>query len=117
MSKTTSDSSKKIDTRRHAMMFAALGDDTRLKILVKLRSGTPQSIKQLSADLPVTRQAVTRHLRVLEEANFVAQEIHGRERRFVACSEAISEAHDVLNVIAQQWEDALVRLKSFAELK
>ncbi|MEO9590139.1 ArsR/SmtB family transcription factor [Rhodopirellula bahusiensis] len=117
MSKTTSDSSNKIDTRRHAMMFAALGDDTRLKILVKLRSGVPQSIKQLSADLPVTRQAVTRHLRVLEEANFVSQEAHGRERRFVARSEAISEVHEFLDIVAGQWEDALMRLKSFSERK
>ncbi len=96
-------------------MFAALGDETRLQLLVKLGTGVPQSIKQLTMDLPVTRQAVTRHLRVLETAKFVTQETYGRERRFVACQEGLDEAQDALKNIAQQWGDALQRLKQFLE--
>jgi DNA-binding transcriptional ArsR family regulator len=101
--------------RRSATLFAALGDETRIQLLVMLGTGVPQSIKQLAMDLPVTRQAVTKHLRVLEKANFVTQETHGRERRFCARVAAIEEAKSSLSLIAQQWDDALLRLKNFAE--
>jgi DNA-binding transcriptional ArsR family regulator len=97
------------------MMFAALGDEIRLQLLVKLGNGVPQSIKQLSTDLPVTRQAVTKHLRVLENANFITQEAHGRERRFVARRAGIDDAQTALKLVAKQWDDALVRLKTFIE--
>ncbi len=97
------------------MIFSALGDETRLHLLLKLGTGTPQSIKQLTMTLAVTRQAVTKHLRVLEGANFVTQETRGRERRFVARRAAIDEAQAALGAIADQWEDALLRLKQFVE--
>jgi DNA-binding transcriptional ArsR family regulator len=115
MSKQTLKRPSKADTRRHATMFAALGDQTRLQLLMKLGTGIPQSIKQLTSELPVTRQAVTKHLRVLQDATFVTQETHGRERRFIAQQSAINEAQAALKVIAQQWDDALVRLKHFVE--
>ncbi|TWU19756.1 ArsR/SmtB family transcription factor [Allorhodopirellula heiligendammensis] len=105
----------RLDLHRSATTFAALGDETRLKLLTKLSRRSPQSIKELSMDLPVTRQAVTKHLRILESANFVFQETHGRERRFAAVPDGMDEAHTALNFIAQQWDDALQRLKSFAE--
>src|SRR5690606_23792094 len=101
--------------RRSATVFAALGDETRLQLLAKLGTGVPQSIKQLSMDLPVTRQAITKHLRVLERASFVTQEVHGRERRFVARQAGIDEAHAALRIIAQQWGDALTWLKTYVE--
>ncbi len=115
MSKQTLKRPSKTATRRNAKMFAALGDETRLQLLVKLGTREPQSIKQLTMDLPVTRQAVTRHLRVLEAAKFVTQETHGRERRFVARQAGLDEAHHALKVVAQQWDDALQRLKQFIE--
>ncbi len=98
-----------------AAIFAALGDETRLRLLIKLSTGVPQSIKQLSIDLPVTRQAVTKHLRVLEGADLVTQESHGRERHFVARQAGIDEARAALQVIAKQWDDALGRLKNLIE--
>ncbi len=115
MSKKTHQRPSRADLHRHASTFAALGDDTRLRLLTKLSTGTPQSIKQLSMGLPVTRQAVTKHLRILESANFVSQETHGRERRFIAVPRGIDEAQAALHVIAQQWDDALQRLRSFVE--
>ena len=102
-------------SNRGAKLFAALGDETRLQLLVKLGTGTPQSITQLTLDLPLTRQAVTKHLRVLEQAQLVSQEIHGRERRYTARASGIEEAQTALAVIAQQWDDALLRLKNFVE--
>ena len=97
------------------MMFAALGDETRLQLLVKLGTGEAQSIKQLAMGSPVTRQAITKHLRVLETAKFVTQEVHGRERRFIARQTGIDEAHAALKFLAKQWDDALLRLKQFVE--
>ncbi len=101
--------------RRKAQLFIALGDETRLQLLFKLKTGHSQSIKQLAEGLPVTRQAVTKHLRVLEEASFVTQEARGRERHFAACPAGIEAVRSALDLIAQQWDDALQRLKSFAE--
>lgn len=115
MSKKTLEHAGQPDTHRQAAMFAALGDATRLLLLVRLGTGGPQSIKQLTLGLPVTRQAVTKHLRVLENANFVTQKAHGRERRFIVRQAAIAEAQAALKVIGQQWDDALVRLKNFVE--
>lgn len=115
MPKQTRKHPSKVDNRRCAAIFAALGDETRLHLLAKLDTGLPKSIKQLTMDLPVTRQAVTKHLRVLEDANFVTQEAHGRERRFVARRGAIDEAQEALKAIATQWEDALHRLKRFVD--
>ncbi len=91
MSKQALKRPSKAFMQRNAAIFAALGDETRLQLLIKLSTGVPQSIKQLSIDLPVSRQAVTKHLRVLEEADLVTQEPHGRERRFVARQAGIDE--------------------------
>ncbi len=115
MSKQALSRPSKAVTQRNALIFAALGDETRLQLLVKLGTGVPLSIKQLTMDLPVTRQAVTKHLRVLEIAKLVTQETHGRERRFIARQAGIDEAQEALKVIAQQWDDALTRLKNFLD--
>ncbi len=109
--------SSKSVVRRNATIFAALSDETRLTLLIKLGTGEPQSIQQLTIDLPVTRQAVTKHLRVLESAMLVSQTSHGRERRFVAQQSGIEQAQAALRMISQQWDDALARLKAFAEEK
>lgn len=115
MSKQILKGQSKAVMRRNAMMFAALGDETRLQLLAKLNTGVPQSIKELTMDLPITRQAVTKHLRVLESAKFVEQEARGRERRFIARRIRIEEAQEALLAIEQQWEAALGRLKQFLE--
>lgn len=111
----TTNSSRRTDTKRSARLFAALGDETRLQLLSRLGAGAPQSIKQLTVDLPITRQAVTKHLRILEEADFVTQQSRGRERLFAARRAGLDEAQAALKVIAQQWGDALQRLRNFVE--
>ena len=68
--------------RRHAPVFAALGDETRLKLLARLCERAPCSISQLAEDSPLTRQAITKHLRVLEGAGLVRGETAGRECLF-----------------------------------
>jgi DNA-binding transcriptional ArsR family regulator len=101
--------------RRHAPIFAALGDETRLALLARLSTGTPRSISQLAKGSSMTRQGITAHLRALEKAGFVRSEMIGRDCVFELAPEPLAEGRDFLNLIAQQWADALGRLKEFVE--
>jgi DNA-binding transcriptional ArsR family regulator len=96
-------------------MFAALGDETRLRLLDRLARGGPESISQLSADAAVTRQAITKHLEVLEEAGFVRGERRGRERVWSLQPQRLVDAQGYLDVISRQWDQALERLRRFVE--
>jgi DNA-binding transcriptional ArsR family regulator len=98
-----------------APLFAALGDPTRLSLVTKLSDGQTRSITSLAADSRLTRQAVTKHLRVLENAGLVSRERVGRESQFVFRHEAIAEVRDYLDSVSRQWDDALARLRSFVE--
>lgn len=100
--RTATKHSRPLEPRRSAAVFAALGDETRLRLLTRLASGKAQSITQLAADLPVTRQAVTKHLRVLERAHLVTAEPNGRERRFAVRTAGIDEAQAALQSISKQ---------------
>lgn len=98
-----------------AALFAALGDGTRLALLNRLAREGPRSIVSLSAEAHVTRQAVTKHLRVLERAGLVRSDRAGRESRFVARPEPIDAARAYLDSVSAQWDDALGRLKAHVE--
>ena len=110
-------SSVKVDATRTdpARVFAALGDHTRLSLLLRLSDGATQSIANLSADTRLTRQAVTKHLRVLEQAGLVRNMRAGRESRFAYRPEPIEEARSYLDTVSAQWDAALERLRSFVE--
>lgn len=101
--------------REAAPLFAALGDDIRLTLVVRLSKGVPLSITQLSDRLPMTRQAVTKHLRVLETAGLIRGEKSGREQRWELHPASLQQAQDYLALIRKQWGDALNRLKHFLE--
>jgi DNA-binding transcriptional ArsR family regulator len=96
-------------------IFAALGDPTRLSLLGRLGDGGMQSITALSAGTRLTRQGVTKHLRVLEQAGLVRALRQGRESRFAIEPQRIEEARSYLDQVARQWDDALSRLKAFVE--
>ncbi|WP_084691243.1 ArsR/SmtB family transcription factor [Sphingomonas sp. SRS2] len=98
-----------------APIFAALGDRTRLSLLMTLSDGATRSITMLSADTSLTRQAVTKHLRVLQEAGLVESIRQGRESRFACRPVPLDEARAYLDRVARQWDDALGRLKDFVE--
>ncbi|MBO6579089.1 MAG: helix-turn-helix transcriptional regulator [Thalassospira sp.] len=98
-----------------SVMFAALGDPTRLAIFDRLADGKPRSISVLSDDADMTRQAVTKHLRVLEAAGLVQNHRVGRESQYAFCPEQLAEARAYLDQVAGRWESALMRLKSFVE--
>ena len=98
-----------------ANVFAALGDPTRLKLVAVLCAGGALSIAQLAANTDISRQGVTKHLRVLADAGLVRDLKLGRERLWQLEPEQIEEAKRTLDVIGRQWEVALGRLKAFAE--
>jgi DNA-binding transcriptional ArsR family regulator len=102
-------------TRAQATLFAALGDSTRLQLIQTLSLGTPRSISELSNDSHVTRQAITKHLRVLESAGLVSGARLGRETRFTFSPEQLDAAREYLADVARQWDAALGRLKAFVE--
>jgi DNA-binding transcriptional ArsR family regulator len=101
--------------KANASVFAALGDETRLSLLAKLTSGERQSISRLTAGTHLTRQAVTKHLRVLEEAGVVGRVRVGRETQFELKPEPIQEVRLYLERVSREWDDALERLRRFVE--
>lgn len=107
--------SKLASLKTRATVFAALGDETRLNVVGKLLSGEPQSIARLTEGTQLTRQAVTKHLRVLEHAGVVRSVRAGREALFELKPAPIEDARAYLERISRQWDDALARLKAFAE--
>jgi len=98
-----------------APIFAALGDRTRLSLLRRLSDGQTRSIARLSQDTALTRQAVTKHLHVLENAGLVRSVRVGRESRFAYRPEPIIEAKAYLATVSAQWDEALARLQAFVE--
>jgi DNA-binding transcriptional ArsR family regulator len=98
-----------------APIFAALGDETRLSLLAKLSDGQMQSLVKLSADTSLTRQAISKHLRVLENAGLVSSTRIGRESLFAFKPEPIAEVRAYLESVSLQWDDALARLQAFVE--
>ena len=101
--------------KRKALIFAALGDATRLSLLVKLCGGMALSITQLAEDSKLTRQAITKHLQVLQNVGVVRGAMAGRERLFKLSPEPLIQAKDYLDHVSAQWDDALARLKAHVE--
>jgi DNA-binding transcriptional ArsR family regulator len=98
-----------------ASVFAALGDETRLSLIGKLSNGPPQSISRLAEGSRLTRQAITKHLRVLEGAGIVHSIRAGRESLFTFQPEPLRDLQSYLERVSGQWDDALARLKSFVD--
>jgi DNA-binding transcriptional ArsR family regulator len=103
------------ELRHSAPVFSALGDVTRLQIVARLAAGEPLSITRLSEGTKLTRQAVTKHLLVLEGAGLARGSRHGRERIWELNRRQLEEARRSIDVIARQWDAALLRLKNSLE--
>jgi DNA-binding transcriptional ArsR family regulator len=101
--------------KTRATVFAALGDETRLSVLATLSRGEPQSISRLTAGTRMSRQAVSKHLRVLQDAGVVRNVRAGRESLFELEPRPIADVRDYLDEVSRQWDDALARLKAFVE--
>lgn len=98
-----------------AVVFAALGDPTRLALVGKLGDRAQRSITELGRDSALSRQAISKHLRVLEDAGVVRSRREGRESLFALNPKAITGLQEYLALVSGQWDDALDRLKAFVE--
>jgi DNA-binding transcriptional ArsR family regulator len=99
----------------NAPIFAALGDETRLRLVSRLCNDGPLSITRLTDGTDVTRQAITRHLRVMEQVGVVRSARHGREIIWQLEERRLKDARSYLERISRQWDEALGRLKKFVE--
>ena len=115
MSRARATPAARLDPAAAASLFAALGDSTRLAVLVRLARAGPGSIAQLSAEAAVSRQAVSKHLRVLSDAGLVAGLRQGREHVWALQPRRFDEARAYLDSVAREWDDALLRLKHFVD--
>ena len=98
-----------------APVFAALGDEHRLRLLARLGNGEPMSISRLTAGSGITRQGVTKHLRVLAEAGLVRGRRRGKESLCQLERQRLEEARHSLDLISRQWDESLNKLKLFVE--
>jgi DNA-binding transcriptional ArsR family regulator len=96
-------------------VFAALGDETRLGLVVRLCEEGPQSIAKLTEGADVTRQAVTKHLRVLADAGVVQGSRDGRESVWRIEPDRLEAASRSLDVVSARWDAALGRLRLLVE--
>lgn len=100
--------------RASASLFAALGDENRLRLLGRLASG-PVSISRLAEGAGITRQGVTKHLRILARAGLVQGRRRGKESVWQLERRRLDEARRSLELISQQWDVALGKLKLYVE--
>jgi DNA-binding transcriptional ArsR family regulator len=98
-----------------AGVFFALGDRTRLSVVKKLGTGRPLSATALSDGARVTRQAIVKHLQVLEGAGLVTHERHGREVLYTLETRGLEEARTFIERISAVWDRRIERLRAFVE--
>src|ERR1700730_8456846 len=98
-----------------APVFAALGDETRLRLVSRLCEHGPLSISDLTAGSDVTRQAITKHLHVLADAGLIRGRRDGRESIWGLERGGLEDARRCLDLISKRWDAALDRLKTFVE--
>jgi DNA-binding transcriptional ArsR family regulator len=98
-----------------APIFAALGDPTRLSLVLRLGQRGPMSITRLTDKTDVTRQAVSKHLAVLEDAGLVRSATRGRERIWQLTPDRLDDARAELDRISKSWDAALERLRAFVD--
>jgi DNA-binding transcriptional ArsR family regulator len=104
-----------LKTEYQATIFAALGDPTRLSLVAKLIDGKPHSISTLASDTHITRQAITKHLRVLENVGIVTSLKAGRESLYELDTKPLESVQEYLAIIADEWDRSLNSLKAFVE--
>jgi DNA-binding transcriptional ArsR family regulator len=95
--------------------FSALGDPNRLRIIVRLCDSGPSSTSQVSSVIPVSRQATSKHLLLLESAGLVTSSRRGRERVWTVRTEPLARACDYLDQLSRRWDAAVDRLRAYVE--
>ena len=98
-----------------AQLFAALGEPTRLSLVDRLRDGSEQSIAVMASRLPISRQALTKHLKVLEAAGIAHSRRLGRETVYRIDPAGLIAAEQWIAEVSEQWDGAFDRLKTHLE--
>ena len=98
-----------------AEVFFALGDGTRLSVVRRLASGGALSATALSDGAKVTRQAIVKHLQVLEGAGLVSHEKRGREVLYCLEPARLADARSYLDSVSASWDRAIERLRAVVE--
>lgn len=98
-----------------AEVFAALGDETRLRLIARLTDAGPQSIASLADGFDMSRQAITKHLRVISDAGLARSGRRGRETVWELEQAGLAEARKFLQAISQDWDTKLRRLRDLVE--
>ena len=98
-----------------AILFAALGDETRLALLQRLSRQGPAPISALADNFDVTRQGVTKHLHVLAAAGIIVGRREGREHVWALNPAGLAQVGRCLDLVARGWDDALANLKAHIE--
>jgi DNA-binding transcriptional ArsR family regulator len=96
-------------------VFDALGDPLRRRVFDAVAATGPVTATELAGGLPVTRQAVTKHLNVLAGAGLVTSTRSGRENRYVAVPDALADARVWLDEVGRRWDDRLRALRRHVE--
>jgi ArsR family transcriptional regulator, cadmium/lead-responsive transcriptional repressor len=100
---------------RPGHVFEALADPTRREVMRRLAEDGPSSATHLASSLPVTRQAVAKHLEILEEAGLVEGERRGRQRLFRLTPAPLSEAVGWMAELGSEWDERLQALRRLLE--
>lgn len=96
-------------------VFDALADPVRRSLLETLATDSPKTATQLATAYPISRQAILKHLNILEDAALVTVHQHGREKRYVLTPAPLAELHSWLDMLGQRWDERLLRLKTLLE--
>jgi len=96
-------------------LWSAIGDPSRRRLLDLLVRRGEATASSLAGDVPFTRQAVTKHLAVLEDAGLVTRHRHGREVRFRVDAGRLDDATHAMTRVAKEWDTRLKAVKRLAE--
>jgi DNA-binding transcriptional ArsR family regulator len=95
-------------------IFSALSDPTRRSVIARLSDGGPSTLARLAEDLPVTRQAVAKHLAALEQAGLVSAS-EGRNRTYRLTPGPLTEAMGWMVDVGADWDSRLESLRRYVE--
>ena len=98
-----------------AELFRALGDPTRLEMVRRLSSGTPQTISTVSNGLDITRQGARKHLQILADAKVISLEPHGRDTDVRLDRESLERGKSFIIELELRWDKRLEALRQFVD--
>jgi DNA-binding transcriptional ArsR family regulator len=101
--------------RDPSAVFSALSDPTRREVMRRLSDQGPSTLSELAAGLPVTRQAVAKHLSMLERAGLVSPTNEDRRRRYVLTPGPLTDATGWIAEVGAEWDERLAALKLHVE--